>query len=131
APRRGRTLRTRSLLVCSRAANNGNGTIPCIDPSLGRMHAIGPRMTRTNKLTAAVLLASASAFAVTALAQERVPDYADVTYAVVGEHTLTLDIYLPDGDVEAPLVVWVHGGAWQFGTKAGPPSNFAESGFAL
>lgn len=89
-----------------------------------------------NEFAAAVLLFS-STLAVTAHAQERVPDRADVTYAIVGDHPLTLDLYLPgaeaqaDSDAAPPLVVWLHGGGWRFGSKAGPPSNFVESGFAL
>ena len=55
----------------------------------------------------------------------------DLTYATVDGKELKLDLYVPDGIESPPLVVWIHGGAWQFGSKANPPSNFVESGFAL
>ncbi|MBN1236986.1 MAG: alpha/beta hydrolase [Gammaproteobacteria bacterium] len=71
---------------------------------------------------------------------ERAPDHADVTYATVGQQPLKLDLYLPDAVGAAspettayppPLVVWLHGGAWRFGSKANPPLRFLEAGFAL
>ena len=55
----------------------------------------------------------------------------DLTYATVGDKELKLDLYVPEGVDSPPLVVWIHGGAWQFGSKANPPANFVESGFAL
>src|SRR5688500_6602753 len=50
---------------------------------------------------------------------------ADLEYARVGDKSLQLDLYLPQGHdpktARLPLVVWVHGGAWRAGTrKAGP-----------
>ena len=47
----------------------------------------------------------------------------DVEYARVGEHVLRLDLYLPPATSinGAPLVVWVHGGAWRSGSKADMP----------
>lgn len=79
---------------------------------------------------AALLIMSAAGAQVT----EPTPDHADVTYATVGEHALKLDVYLPEprsGDAAPPLVVWLHGGAWRFGSKANPPLRFVEAGFAL
>jgi acetyl esterase/lipase len=53
----------------------------------------------------------------------------DLEYARVGEKRLLLDLYLPEetpslpgepkGAVSLPLIIWVHGGAWQSGDKAG------------
>lgn len=34
----------------------------------------------------------------------------DIEYAVVGDHSLKLDLYLPESK-HSPLIVWVHGGA--------------------
>ncbi len=39
-----------------------------------------------------------------------------LAFAQVGEHTLKLDLYQPDGPA-AGVVVWVHGGAWRSGTR--------------
>jgi acetyl esterase/lipase len=45
----------------------------------------------------------------------------DVVYGKVGDVELKLDIYHPRkaGDAPLPLAVYVHGGAWQHGDKAG------------
>src|SRR5262245_1408742 len=35
----------------------------------------------------------------------------------------TLDLYVPKSDAPLPLIVWIHGGAWQGGSKdAGNPA---------
>jgi acetyl esterase/lipase len=52
-------------------------------------------------------------------------------YAQVGARKLLLDIYVPTGPQNPPLVVWVHGGAWHSGSRDAPPQSFVESGFAL
>lgn len=45
----------------------------------------------------------------------------DLEYARVGAKSLRLDLYLPRRDAEArlPVVVWIHGGGWRAGDKAG------------
>jgi acetyl esterase/lipase len=44
--------------------------------------------------------------------------YSGVTYAVlVGYRPLQLDLWVPDGLVLPPLIVWIHGGAWLFGDR--------------
>lgn len=44
--------------------------------------------------------------------------FKDITYKTVADKALTLDVYLPSEDTDkAPLVVWVHGGAWKRGDK--------------
>ena len=46
----------------------------------------------------------------------------DLEYARVGEHVLRLDLHLPAPAVApAPLVVWVHGGAWKGGSRREHP----------
>lgn len=46
----------------------------------------------------------------------------DLEYARVGEHSLRLDLHLPaGGTAAAPLIVWVHGGAWRSGSKKDMP----------
>jgi acetyl esterase/lipase len=56
----------------------------------------------------------------------------DVVYATLeGGKKLGLDIYLPAGAATPGLVVWVHGGAWNAGTKAQYPKELVASGFAV
>ncbi len=64
------------------------------------------------------------------LTQSWEPDHRDVVYATIGEKSLSLDIYLPDGVEMPPLLVWVHGGAWRRGSKEWVPFVFVENGFA-
>lgn len=46
----------------------------------------------------------------------------DVEYARVGEHGLRLDLHLPAAaEKQAPVIVWVHGGAWSRGSKSENP----------
>lgn len=45
------------------------------------------------------------------------PDHKDVVYATVGDHRLLLDVYRAPDVAKAPLVIWVHGGAWRSGSK--------------
>src|SRR6185436_8410898 len=54
----------------------------------------------------------------------------DVTYARVDGKDLRLDIYVPAGVQEPPLLVWVHGGVWANGTKAEVPLVFVANGIA-
>ncbi len=76
--------------------------------------------------------------AVPALAQEKgpkVPDGTkvdkDVAYGTHERHKL--DVYTPKGDGPFPLVVWVHGGAWSAGSKAGagPAVKLLDHGYAV
>lgn len=56
----------------------------------------------------------------------------DIEYARVGDLSLKLDLYLPQRNVRAPLIVWVHGGAWRSGTKRNMPlSKLVEVGYAV
>ena len=64
-------------------------------------------------------------------AVQATPTHADVLYATVDGMELRLDIYMPDGVSNPPLLVFVHGGAWRRGSKARPPMDFVENGFAL
>jgi acetyl esterase/lipase len=54
----------------------------------------------------------------------------DVAYGTHDRHKL--DVYTPKGDGPFPLVVWVHGGAWQGGSKAGGPAlKLLDHGYAV
>ena len=56
----------------------------------------------------------------------------DIEYARVGDTPLKLDLYLPADAKAAPLVVWVHGGAWRSGSKANPSIlPLTDRGFAI
>jgi acetyl esterase/lipase len=57
---------------------------------------------------------------------------ADIAYARSGAgEALLLDLYLPES-ADAPLVVWVHGGAWENGNKSAMPlAPLIEKGFAV
>jgi acetyl esterase/lipase len=58
----------------------------------------------------------------------------DIVYATTPQKQLTLDLYLPAQRPAgpAPLVVWVHGGAWQNGSKANPPAaQFVDRGYSV
>lgn len=63
----------------------------------------------------------------------RPPDYADLVYAEFPEaRDLRLDLYLPEGVRTAPLLIWIHGGAWMHGGKSAPPVlPLVDAGWAL
>jgi acetyl esterase/lipase len=53
-----------------------------------------------------------------------------IVYASVNGRDLALDLHLPAGRTDPPLVVWVHGGAWRSGSREQVPPIFVENGFA-
>lgn len=57
----------------------------------------------------------------------------DLSYIEGGHERNRLDLYLPDKiEGQLPLLVWVHGGAWQAGSKDRPPMlSLVAKGFAL
>jgi len=57
----------------------------------------------------------------------------DLEYVEYGHERHRLDLYLPAAnDRPAPLIVWVHGGGWAGGSKAGTPAiRMVRSGFAV
>jgi acetyl esterase/lipase len=72
------------------------------------------------------------AFASDAVETNRTSLIRDVEYARVEEHALKLDLHLPPGKPRAPLIVWVHGGAWRSGSKTGMPlGRLVEDGYAI
>lgn len=54
----------------------------------------------------------------------------DITYATVGERSLQLDLHMPEGASNPPLLVWIHGGAWRQGSRTGLRTEFVRHGFA-
>jgi acetyl esterase/lipase len=58
----------------------------------------------------------------------------DIKYIPDGDVAQSLDLYLPEkaSDKALPLVVWIHGGGWQGGSKAGCPAvGFVNEGFVV
>src|SRR5688572_8818765 len=57
----------------------------------------------------------------------------DIEYAKSGAgEPLRLDLYTPESAAGAPLIVWVHGGAWENGNKSAMPlAPFVERGYAV
>ena len=62
----------------------------------------------------------------------RAPVLRDVEFARVSGEPLTLDLHLPSGRAHAPLIVWVHGGAWRSGSKKDMPlGKLVAKGYAV
>jgi acetyl esterase/lipase len=60
--------------------------------------------------------------------------YRDLEYIKGGHERQRLDLYLPEkADAPLPLIVWVHPGAWMFGSKndVGPTLPFVQKGYAV
>src|ERR1700754_2366220 len=56
--------------------------------------------------------------------------YANCTVsAPFGFRPLHLDVHLPDGEGPFPVVLWIHGGGWQEGSRVGMPDTVAPFGF--
>jgi hypothetical protein len=72
-----------------------------------------------------------SAFAQTA----GVKSHRDLVYVEGGHERHKLDLYLPEkADGPLPLIIWVHGGGWQNGSKDGCPplrGGYIERGYAV
>jgi acetyl esterase/lipase len=74
---------------------------------------------------------AALATAAVASASETARAFKDVVYAKVDGKPLALDLYMPAGVKQPPLIVYLHGGAWTAGTKAQYPAFLVERGFAV
>src|SRR5204862_2061067 len=69
----------------------------------------------------------------------RVPDgvkaHRDLVYVEGGHERHKLDLYLPEKAAgPLPLLIWVHGGGWQNGSKDGCPplrGGYLERGYAV
>jgi len=85
---------------------------------------------RSTVLRAAAALAACSAWSAAGLAQD-LHKLADLQYAEVGGQPLKLDLYRPS-EPHAPLLVWLHGGRWEVGSKERMPLGaLVEHGYAV
>jgi acetyl esterase/lipase len=58
-------------------------------------------------------------------------EYKTIEFARVGEHALSLDLFLPARS-KPPLIIYIHGGAWRAGSRAEVPiAPLIENGFAI
>lgn len=55
----------------------------------------------------------------------------NIVYAEADKKPLLLDLYVPKGNKQPYLIVWVHGGAWRSGSKEGPPLDILSAGYAV
>ncbi|MFO1483848.1 MAG: alpha/beta hydrolase [Verrucomicrobiaceae bacterium] len=73
-------------------------------------------------------LFAASAFAATPEVQR------DLFYTEAKDKLQSLDVYSPPDGKDHPVIVWIHGGGWKKGDKAGlqqKPQAFLDKGFVL
>ena len=85
---------------------------------------------RSTVLTAAAALAACAAWSGPAAAQN-VHKLADLQYAEADGQPLELDLYQPSKP-HAPLLVWLHGGRWEVGSKERMPLGaLVERGYAI
>ncbi len=77
-----------------------------------------------------VVLLAALLPAIRAMAADAMRHLVDVSYAQVGAQAMRLDLHLPT-DKAAPLVVYLHGGAWRDGNKTQYPEFLVAHGFAV
>lgn len=76
--------------------------------------------------------ALAALYLATLTAQADVITTQDIEYARVADEVLRFDLYRPEGKVDAPLLVYVHGGAWEAGSKEPMPlTALVERGYAI
>lgn len=66
---------------------------------------------------------------------EGVKAHRDLEYVANGHERNKLDLYVPEkAEGPLPLIIWVHGGGWQNGSKDGCPplrGGFTERGYAV
>ncbi|TWU36062.1 alpha/beta hydrolase fold domain-containing protein [Novipirellula artificiosorum] len=58
----------------------------------------------------------------------------DLAYVENGDDRQRLDLYLPKASEALPVIVWIHGGGWQGGSKAGCPplrAGYVTQGYAV
>jgi len=70
--------------------------------------------------------------------EPRLPDgvkaHRDMAYVENGHERQKLDLYLPQDGAPLPVLIWIHGGGWQAGSKDGCPplrAGYLEQGYAV
>jgi acetyl esterase/lipase len=57
---------------------------------------------------------------------------AEIPYGSVDGNELALDLYMPANAANPPLIVYIHGGAWRFGSRDSvSPIDLVDSGYAI
>jgi acetyl esterase/lipase len=111
--------RMRVLAIISPAETGPRGGAVKLDDAslvLASGQAVGPRDDSAARHAAA----DYDPIDETAVPPEARP-YRDLVYTSRGTVNLALDLFLPPGEGPFPLVIWIHGGAWEMGDKAGYP----------
>ena len=103
---------------------------------LSARHRIGCRLTSKNRTDVSSTIGCIPWLLLLSVAMgaraEQTAAQRDIEYARVGEHSLKLDLYLPDKSDKPALIVWVHGGAWRSGSKSSMPLNaLVARGYAV
>ena len=89
------------------------------------------------KFTALFIASLAIFHAAHAQQRQRVPEgvkaQRDIAYVENGHERQKLDLYLPEKtSAPLPLIIWIHGGGWQAGSKDNCPAlRFTERGYAV
>jgi acetyl esterase/lipase len=66
------------------------------------------------------------------VAEEKVRAYPDLVFTEVGGQKLLLDLFVPTGVQQPPLVIYIHGGSWLRGSRKNSPVEWlTQEGFAL
>ncbi len=78
-----------------------------------------------------LLLALLTLYSLQIQAQNDIEITKNIVYAETDGKKLQLDIYKPKTPKEPYLIVWVHGGAWNTGSKENPPLGLLPFGYAL
>lgn len=86
-------------------------------------------------LLSLIVTAGSSTFAQSPRVPDGVRAHRDLAYVENGHERHKLDLYLPEKtSAPLPLIIWVHGGGWQNGSKDGCPplrSGYVERGYAV
>ena len=85
---------------------------------------------RTKAVGSLAALAAGFSVSLPAIAQAA-RKIADIEYARAGDQILKLDLYVPAAE-RAPLLVWLHGGRWEVGSKDRMPlTALVDRGYAV
>ncbi|MBN1674029.1 MAG: alpha/beta hydrolase [Kiritimatiellae bacterium] len=92
------------------------------------MHNVG----LISSVLACSVFASLAMVRTAAGAEADVVTHPDIEYARVGDLSLRLDLHIPKGVANPPLIVWIHGGGWRKGKRnVARVRGMLEHGYAL